>query len=131
MKSKDVYFLVVIARAFVETNYQQILARLDRKPSGNDIIFVGLPLLHDPTIPEVFTATTFEDSFRPDICPYPSISVQVSYQQTNGVRARLVSLVPRCAPWRYGRDEFATLTCTFYGEYSTIHFEPLRVHCSS
>ncbi|KAL1689728.1 hypothetical protein GGG16DRAFT_114718 [Schizophyllum commune] len=114
VKSKDVYFLVVIARAFVEANYQQILARLDRKPSGNDIIFVGLPLLHDPTIPEVFTATTFEDSFRPDICPHPSISVQVSYQQTNGVRARLVSLVPRCAPWRYGRDEFATLTCTFY-----------------
>uniref|UniRef100_D8Q647 Uncharacterized protein n=1 Tax=Schizophyllum commune (strain H4-8 / FGSC 9210) TaxID=578458 RepID=D8Q647_SCHCM len=114
VKSKDVYFLVVIARAFVESNYQQILARLNRQPSGNDLILVNLPLLHDPTVTELFTATACENSFRPDICPYPSISVQVSYQQTNGVRARLVNLVPRSAAWRYGKDEFATLTCTLY-----------------
>ncbi|KAL1715299.1 hypothetical protein EV715DRAFT_294302 [Schizophyllum commune] len=114
VKAKDVHFLVVIARAFVEANYRRILAALDRPPNASDVVFVGLPLFHDPEASEDFQIKLAPTGLAPDLCPYPSIVVQVAYQQTDGMHKCMIFLVPSMAPWRYSVDEFRPLTSTFY-----------------
>ncbi|KAL1675286.1 hypothetical protein EV122DRAFT_218846 [Schizophyllum commune] len=120
VKAKDVHFLVVIARAFVEANYRRILAALDRPPSASDVVFVGLPLFHDPEASEDFQIKLAPTGLAPDLCPYPSVVVQVAYQQTDGMHKCMIFLVPSMAPWRYSVDEFRPLTSTFYGECLTV-----------
>ncbi|KAL1726837.1 hypothetical protein EV714DRAFT_218560 [Schizophyllum commune] len=115
VKAKDIYFLVVIARAYVEANYRRILAGLNRSRSSHiSSVFIDIPLFCDPVSPEDFKVTGYEDSCRPDHCPYPTIVAQVLYEQTDGMHTCVVCLVPRGAPWRYWKDEFMPITYTFY-----------------
>ncbi|KAI4520055.1 hypothetical protein K525DRAFT_271159 [Schizophyllum commune Loenen D] len=115
VKAKDIYFLVVIARAYVEANYRRILAGLNRSRSSHiSSVFIDIPLFCDPVNPEDFKVTGYENSCQPDHCPYPTIVAQVLYEQTDGMHTCVVCLVPRGAPWRYWKYEFMPITYTFY-----------------
>ena len=131
VKAKDIYFLVVIARAYVEANYRRILAGLNRSRSSHfSSVFIEFPLFCDPVNPEDFKVTGYENSCQPDLCPYPTIVAQVLYEQTDGMHTCVVCLVPRGAPWRYWKDEFMPITYTFYGELRIVASRYTRSTCS-
>ncbi|KAL1685877.1 hypothetical protein GGG16DRAFT_129102 [Schizophyllum commune] len=126
LRAKVVHFLAVIARAYVEANYHRIMARLARlDASDTTSVTIDVPLFCNPMRPKDFEIMAYTTSCEPDLCPCPSVVAQVIYEQSDGMHGqsdgmhdRLVSLVPRGAPWRYRRDEFLPITAAFYGARS-------------
>ncbi|KAI5891883.1 uncharacterized protein SCHCODRAFT_02277349 [Schizophyllum commune H4-8] len=115
LRAKDVHFLVVIARAYVEANYQRIMTRLARLGAGDTTsVTVDVPLFCNPMRPKDFEIVAYTTSCASDLCPYPSVVAQVIYEQSDGMHDRFVSLIPRGAPWRYRKDVFLPITATFY-----------------
>ena len=51
-----------------------------------------------------------------DPCLYPSITVVVHYEQSDGSHARVCLLTPRAAPWRRS-SAFLTIMDMFYGAH--------------
>ncbi|KAL1675276.1 hypothetical protein EV122DRAFT_292810 [Schizophyllum commune] len=115
LRAKDVHFLVMIARAYVEANYHRIMARLARlDASDTTSATIDVPLFCNPMRPKDFEIVAYTVSCEPDLCPCPSVVAQVIYEQSDGMHDRLVRLVPRVAPWRYRKDEFLPTTAAFY-----------------
>ncbi|KAL1738173.1 hypothetical protein HDZ31DRAFT_51391, partial [Schizophyllum fasciatum] len=112
MCSKDVHFLAVIARAYVEENYSSIMAATGGQPSGSDCVVIGLHLIR-ATEERTFVKLC-RNVLERDACLHPNLAVKMQYEQTDGPHNRLVILAPRCAPWRYSQD-FRMIKSMFYG----------------
>ncbi|KAI4517692.1 hypothetical protein K525DRAFT_273378 [Schizophyllum commune Loenen D] len=78
LRAKDVHFLVVIARAYVEANYHRIMARLARlDASDTTSVTIDVPLFCNPMRPKDFEIMAYTTSCEPDLCPCPSVVAQV------------------------------------------------------
>ncbi|KAL1739370.1 hypothetical protein HDZ31DRAFT_49505 [Schizophyllum fasciatum] len=110
--SKDVHFLAVIARAYVEENYSTIMAATGGQPSGSDCVVIGLHLIR-ATEERTFVKLC-RNVLERDACLHPNLAVKMQYEQTDGPHNRLVILAPRCAPWQYSQD-FRMIKSMFYG----------------
>ena len=112
MHAKDVHFLVVIARAYVEENYATIIAGVPGNLASYEFIMVTLTLCKNR---EECAGIEVGPAGPPhDACRYPNIIVQAQYNQGDGMRTRTVGLVPASALRRYKCTDFKQLTHTFY-----------------
>ncbi|TRM57233.1 hypothetical protein BD626DRAFT_412413 [Schizophyllum amplum] len=111
MRAKDVHFLVVIARDYVESNYAYLTNAL---PARFSQVIITLRLSH--LIETCLNVSPGGAPPRLDGCSFRDIIVRVEYQQGDMTLTRVMGFVPRRAPWRLPGDEFKLLTMGFYGE---------------
>ena len=103
-RAKDVHFFAVIARAYIEENYDQIIRRLC--PDGRPLEYAGIAVSLELNGASGVRCENVSCGFKAedDLCPYPSITAVVHYEQSDGSHARVCLLTPRAAPWRRASD---------------------------
>ncbi|KAL1750216.1 hypothetical protein FB107DRAFT_224277 [Schizophyllum commune] len=113
-RAKDVQFFAVIARAYIEENYDQIIRRLC--PDGRPLEYAGIAVSLELNGASGVRCEDVSFGFKAedDPCQYPSITAVVHYEQSDGSHARVCLLTPRAAPWRRARA-FSTIMDMFYG----------------
>ncbi|KAL1715709.1 hypothetical protein EV715DRAFT_293937 [Schizophyllum commune] len=112
-RAKDVHFFAVIARAYIEENYDQIIRHLC--PDGRPLEYAGIAVSLELNGASGVRCEDVSLGFKAedDPCSYPSITVIVHYEQSDGSHARICLLTPRAAPWRRASD-FLTIMDVFY-----------------
>ncbi|KAL1663625.1 hypothetical protein GGF50DRAFT_115861 [Schizophyllum commune] len=98
LRTKDVHFLVVIGRAYVEANYANILSRFCNRASPCTIIAFTLSLKGAEQ--EVSRFMDDGGITKRDACPYPTMLISLHYHQTDGQHSRMLVLHPRVTGWR-------------------------------
>ena len=111
-RAKDVHFFAVIARAYIEENYDQIIRHLC--PDGRPLEYAGIAVsleLNGASGVRCENVSGFKTEDDP--CPFTAV---VQYEQSDGSHARVCLLTPRAAPWRRS-SAFLTIMDMFYGAH--------------
>ncbi|KAL1686898.1 hypothetical protein GGG16DRAFT_128382 [Schizophyllum commune] len=111
MRAKDVYFLVAIARAYVEENYRDILSRA----AGYTITCTSLSVhLRLDASGVQCTRVSLGGGLWSDDCWHPTINLSLSHEQSDGVHDRMLMLTPRAAASARLANDAGLLTEAFY-----------------
>ncbi|KAL1660324.1 hypothetical protein GGF50DRAFT_130363 [Schizophyllum commune] len=111
MRAKDVYFLVAIARAYVEENYRDILSRA----AGYTIACTSLSVhLRLDASGVQCTRVSLGGGLWSDDCWHPTINLSLSHEQSDGVHDRMLMLTPRAAASARLANDAGLLTEAFY-----------------
>ncbi|KAL1673909.1 hypothetical protein EV122DRAFT_293829 [Schizophyllum commune] len=111
IRLQDVYFLVAIARAYVEENYGDILSRA----AGYTIACTSLSVhLRLDASGVQGTRVSLGGGLWNDDCWHPTINLSLSHEQSDGVHDRLLMLTPRAAASARLANDVGLLTEAFY-----------------
>ncbi|KAI5828706.1 hypothetical protein K523DRAFT_373462 [Schizophyllum commune Tattone D] len=111
MRAKDVYFLVAVARAYVEENYRDILSRA----AGYTITCTSLSVhLRLDASGVQCTRVFLGGGLWSDDCWHPTINLSLSHEQSDGVHDRMLMLTPRAAASARLANDVGLLTEAFY-----------------
>ncbi|KAL1713897.1 hypothetical protein EV715DRAFT_210671 [Schizophyllum commune] len=111
IRIQDVYFLVAIARAYVEENYGDILSRA----AGYAITCTSLSVhLRLDASGVQCTRVSLGGGLWSDDCWHPTISLSLSHERSDGVHDRMLMLTPRAAASARLANDAGLLTEAFY-----------------
>ncbi|KAL1754180.1 hypothetical protein FB107DRAFT_291853 [Schizophyllum commune] len=111
IRIQDVYFLVAIARAYVEENYGDILSRA----AGYTIACTSLSVhLRLDASGVQCTRVSLGGGLWSDDCWHPTINLSLSHEQSDGVHDRMLMLTPRAAASARLANDVGLLTEAFY-----------------
>ncbi|KAI4518798.1 hypothetical protein K525DRAFT_207621 [Schizophyllum commune Loenen D] len=111
IRLQDVYFLVAIARAYVEEYYGDILSRA----AGYTIACTSLSVhLRLDASGVQCTRVSLGGGLWSDDCWHPTINLSLSHEQSDGVHDRMLMLTPRAAASARLANDVGLLTEAFY-----------------
>ncbi|KAI5890887.1 uncharacterized protein SCHCODRAFT_01153557 [Schizophyllum commune H4-8] len=111
IRLQDVYFLVAIARAYVEENYGDILSRAAGYTIACTSLSVYLRL--DASGVQCNYVSLGGGLWRDD-CWHPTVNLSLSYERSDGLHDRMIMLTPRAAASARLANDVRLLTEAFY-----------------